>query len=339
MNDVREPAVWFPAIHAGTGADVFTVTLAAELQKRGLRAEITWLPRHAEYAPWAVSVPKPPLWANIAHVNTWLHPRFIPKGLPVVATVHHCVHDQAFRPYKSIPQVLYHRMYIKHVERRILKRADMVVADSQYTAARTRAVFGSINISTITLGIDLVGPRQSRNLDVKHRPFRLLFVGSGSVRKGVDLLVPIMQRLGPQFELSVVGTSRIGKLSLPGNIHVEGRLAAKSDLADAYCTADALLFPSRLEGFGLVAVEAMAFGLPVIATRGSSLMEVVDDGVTGILCRQDDVAAFVEAARALAADGDLACAMSRAARKRVAKMFTVGRMTDDYIQVYRDCMC
>src|SRR5690606_24967550 len=89
----RAPAVWLPAVRVGTGTDVFTQRLCRGLRARNVRAEITWLPRHTEYLPWAVRLPEPPAWANIVHVNTWLHRRFIPKHLSVVATMHHSVHD------------------------------------------------------------------------------------------------------------------------------------------------------------------------------------------------------------------------------------------------------
>lgn len=92
-NDL--PAVWFPAVRAHSGADVFTERLAEGLRARGIRAEITWLPLRAEYAPWSVPVPKPPAWANIVHTNSWLHPRFLPPSFPVITTLHSCVHDPA----------------------------------------------------------------------------------------------------------------------------------------------------------------------------------------------------------------------------------------------------
>src|SRR5690606_2448467 len=98
MSVELTPAVWLPAILAGTGADVFTMRLCDGLNARGLRAEITWLPRRAEYLPWTVQVPRPPEWANVAHVNSWLPQRFWPKGLPSVVTVHHLVHDPAYKP-------------------------------------------------------------------------------------------------------------------------------------------------------------------------------------------------------------------------------------------------
>lgn len=339
MSLSAAPAVWFLAVRAGTGADTFTETLAAELQRRGFRAEITWLPLRAEYAPWSVPIPRPPAWANIAHVNTWLSTRFLPAGLPVVATVHHCVHDPEYRQYKSLAQAIYHRVHIKQFERRILERADAVVAVSWFTAERTRAAFGPIDVRIITLGIDLDGAYRPPVERKANDPFRLLFAGTGSRRKGVDLLVPIMERLGPQFMLTVVGTSQIGQARLPKNIRIRGRLCTKDDLAAAYCDSDALLFPSRLEGFGLVAAEAMACGVPVIATRGSSLTEVIEDGVTGILCTQDDVGAFVAAARKLADDAGLAAAMSRSARQRAIDLFSAARMIDGYVNVYESCLC
>lgn len=337
MSGPLEPAVWFPAVRAGTGADTFTETLVGAMQKRGLRAEITWLPLRAEYAPWSVPIPKPPAWANIVHVNTWLSTRFLPVGLPVVATMHHCVHDPAYRPYKSLAQAIYHRAHVKRLERRILERAAVTVAVSRFTAERTQAAFGSGRPRVITLGIDLDGLYEPVANRKPHDPFRLLFAGTGSRRKGIDLLVPIMERLGPGFTLTVVGTSQIGQSRLPTNIHIRGRLRAKDDLAAAYRESDALLFPSRLEGFGLVAAEAMACGVPVIATRGSSLPEVIEDGVTGILCPQDDVDAFAAAARKLADDVAFATAMSLAARQRAVELFSTTRMVDGYVRVYASC--
>lgn len=83
-KDVPQPAVWFPAIRAGSGTDVFTERLVEGLRRRGIRAEITWLPLRAECAPWSVAVPKPPAWANIVHINSWLPGPVVPDGLPLV---------------------------------------------------------------------------------------------------------------------------------------------------------------------------------------------------------------------------------------------------------------
>ena len=101
-----ELGVWFPAVQVGTGADVFTEQLCAGLNRIGIRAEVSWLPARAEYMPWSVAVPRAPAWARMVHVNTWLHRRFVPAHLPVVATMHLCVHDPALAPYKTRAQAL-----------------------------------------------------------------------------------------------------------------------------------------------------------------------------------------------------------------------------------------
>lgn len=338
MTLSREPAVWFPTVHTGTGTDVFTERLVAGLRKRGIRAEITWLPLRAEYAPLTVSVPSSPAWANIVHVNTWLAQRFIPDHLIVVATMHHCVHDPLFRRYQSLAQIIYHRVHILPIERRALRRSTAITAVSRYTAARTQVTFGTTNIKIIYPGVDPNGIFRPLRPHAVHHPFRLLFAGTGIRRKGVDLLVPIMNKLGPDFQLDVVGTNNIGREALPVNVHVRGRLCDTYALAESYQGADALLFPSRLEGFGQVIAEAMACGLPVIATRGSSLVEVVDHGVTGLLCTQDDVAAFASAARTLAADDNLRANMRQEGIRRVARLFSVDRMVGAYLNLYSTCL-
>ena len=173
-----------------------------------------------------------------------------------------------------------------------------------------------------------------------HRPFRLLYVGNWSHRKGADLLASIMQALGDGFTLHYTAGRRVraNRFIVPPNSRNLGYPHSATALADVYRNSDALLFPSRLEGFGLVALEAQACGLPVIATRCSSLPEVVEDGVTGILCPRDDIGAFANAARRLATEPDDWRRMGLAARERVERLFSLDAMIDQYLDVYRACL-
>lgn len=337
MNRVPQaPAVWFPAIRANTGTDVFTRRLCDGLSACGIRAEIKWLPHRAEYAPWSVPVPKAPPWATVAHVNTWLHPRFIPPHLPVVATLHHSVHDPALRPYKGWLRAAYHRWWIAPVERRVLRRAQRVVAVSRFVADMACRTLDDVPMEVIHNGID-VGRFQHLERQQRRpgRPFRLLFVGSWMMRKGVDLLAPIMRELGDGFELHYTGGAAAAADSpaMPPNMHDIGRQSTDGVVA-AMQQADAFLFPSRSEGLPLVAAEAMACGLPVIATRGSSLPEVVEDGVTGLLCARDDVGAFATAARRLADAPGLAATMSAAAPVVTRRRFDLAVMVESYATMY-----
>jgi glycosyltransferase involved in cell wall biosynthesis len=340
MSGQPDPAIWFPAIRADSGTDVFTKRLAQGLRHEGFRAEITWLPHRAEYLPGTVPAPQPPRWANIAHINTCLHQRFFPADLPIVTTTHHCVHDPRLRSHKNLVQYLYHKIWIKHLEKAALTRSAAVVAVSHYTAQQITAVFPLSHISVIYNGIDAHGVFTPPTDKDSHNPFRLLYVGTWSARKGVDLLAPIMASLGSAFTLHVIagGTADLAARQFPDNMHFLDRPATSSALAKVYADADALLFPSRLEGFGLVALEAQACGLPVIATRGSGLTEVVEDGVTGLLCPQDDVEAFVAAARRLQTDHLLRQRMGDNARKRVEHHFSLESMVRHYVDVYRNVL-
>lgn len=330
----KQPAIWFPTVRCGTGTDVFTETLVAGLREQGLQAEITWLPHRAEYLPWTVPVPKPPAWANVVHINTWLHPRFIPVDLPVVATLHHSIHDPALKPYKGWLRAAYHQHWIRRIERATMRRANTVVAVSQFAADSAKAHVLNCPMQVIHNGVDTRRFYPPAHREV-HQPFRLLYVGSWMARKGVDLLAPIMRELGEDFVLHYTGgaAAEKDKPNMPPNMIDLGRLSGDAVVA-AMQEADALLFPSRSEGFGLVAAEAMACGLPVICTCGSSLTEVVQDGVTGYLCKQDDVGAFVQACRRLASNKQLCLQMWKTARQRVMTEFLSFGMIEKYIRQY-----
>lgn len=330
----RKVGVWFPFIRSRSGADVFTERLCAALNARGIRAEITWLPLRAEYASWSVPVPKPPQWATVAHVNSWLPQRFWPKHLPVVCTLHSCVHDPALFPFKRPLQRLYHRLWIYRIEQTAIERARYVTAVSDYTARAAHAAFGSTSITVVPNGVDTNYFTPSER-DQPTIPFRLLYVGNWISRKGVDLFSPILAKLGPDYELYYTADrdGRHASYSLPNNARCLGRLDT-AGLLRAYQQADALLFPSRLEGLPLTVIEAMACGLPVIAAHSSSLPEVV--GKTGLLCPADDVDQFVAAARLLASDTGLWRRMRHAARERVVARYSEHQQVDRYLRLYTD---
>ncbi|HMN19845.1 MAG TPA: glycosyltransferase family 4 protein [Ottowia sp.] len=319
-----EPAIWFPAVRCDTGTDVFTETLVRGLRQRGLQAEITWLPLRTEYAPWTVPAPKPPAWANVVHINTWLHPRFIPRGLPVLATLHHSIHDPALLPYKGWARAAYHRHWIHRVERATMQRADMVVAVSQFAADTARQHVLDRPMQVIYNGVDTkrFHPPAVRRL---HHPFRLLYVGSWMARKGVDLLAPIMRELGDDFLLHYTGgpAAQKDKAGMPGNMRDLGRIDTEGVIR-AMQEADALLFPSRSEGMPLCLLEAISCGLPVIAVRQTAATELVDSTV-GVLVDRDDVAGFVCAVQHLAAYYEQPSSSS---------IQSVAAMTDAYASLY-----
>lgn len=329
--------VWFPAIRTGTGTDVFTLQLCNGLNAKGIRAEITWLPHRTEYLPWFTRIPATPSWATIAHLNTWIHKRFIPDSIPTLATMHLCVHDPALSPYKKKTQSLYHQHWIRPIEETLLQRVQKVVAVSHYTAQITQEQFQLNNrIPVIHNGIPIPASvvRPARDAS---QPFRLLYVGNWSKRKGVDLLADLMQALGSGFELHYTADAHGAhqRASLPANCKCIGRLDHEN-LRQAYCSAHALIFPSRLEGLPLTVIEAMSNSLPVIGANTSSLPELITNKVTGILFPQDDVAKAVKAVRTLESDFNLSQVIGLNSRNKVISDLSLEAMVNAYVKIYED---
>ena len=91
--------------------------------------------------------------------------------------------------------------------------------------------------------------------------------------------------------------------------------------------------PSVQESFGLTALEAMASGLPVVASRAGSIPEVVVDGETGFLCEPEDVVGMAAALKLLSDEG-LYRAFSEAARRRAVKHFSEEQVVPRYLEAY-----
>ncbi|HOH18628.1 MAG TPA: glycosyltransferase family 4 protein, partial [Bacilli bacterium] len=99
-----------------------------------------------------------------------------------------------------------------------------------------------------------------------------------------------------------------------------------------------LLFPTVREGFGLAAAEAMACGLPVVATDCSSLPELIDEGNGGFLCPLGDVDAFTYKINLLAENPQLRREMGEYNRAKVEKMFTLERMVNQYKELFEEVL-
>jgi glycosyltransferase involved in cell wall biosynthesis len=151
-------------------------------------------------------------------------------------------------------------------------------------------------------------------------------VGTVEPRKGLDTLAQAMvavRAAEPDLELAVVGPA--GWLAVPGldgpGIHRLGTVDERT-LDAIYRNAVACAVPSRYEGFGLPALEAMARGCPVIASNATSLPEVV--GTAGTLVPVGDAEAWAHALVSIARDEDMRVEMSRRGRERAAGFTWLG---------------
>ena len=330
--------IWLPYVHAGSGSDVYTERLANGLRASGHETVLTPVDRRWQYLPWRYLSVSAPSDADITLANLGAGFAFRRPGTKLVLVEHHCVFDPAFAPYRSRKQAIVHETLLRHIERKGLKVCDALVTVSDYTAKSLRATLGGPAATVILNGVetDYFTPPETPAPRNEGGPFDLLFVGNLSRRKGADLLPAIMDRLGPGFELRYTRGLRTDDpfADEPG-MRPLGRLS-QDELRDAYRDADALLFPSRLEGFGYAAAEAMACGTPAVAAASSALPELIDDGVDGRLCSVDDVDAFAAAIKELAAAPGRRTEMGRRAREKAVDRFSLDTMSRQYIRLFEE---
>ena len=115
-------------------------------------------------------------------------------------------------------------------------------------------------------------------------------------------------------------------------------LPGRTDIRDWLDRANVFVHTSRWEGFGIVLLEAMLAGLPVVATRVSAVPEVVADGETGLLVEAGDVNALATALETLLTDRGRASALGEAGRRRAREEFSVGRMAERTHAVYEEAL-
>lgn len=126
-------------------------------------------------------------------------------------------------------------------------------------------------------------------------------------------------------------TAEARTLGLEARVHF---LGWRSDARALYLAFDAFLMPSLWEGFGLVALEAMAARLPILASAVSALPEIVVNGETGYLSPPNDAEALAARMLALLRDPPLSVRMGEAGHERLERVFSVARMVEDMAKVY-----
>jgi glycosyltransferase involved in cell wall biosynthesis len=232
--------------------------------------------------------------------------------------------------------------------RRIIRGSDAVTAISTYTAGMVRRLEPSVDPVIIPFGaaVEATEPRPSP----PHEGLRLLFVGRLVERKGVHVLLDALARLPavPRVRLEVVGEgserpaleSQAAALGLSDRVKFHG-FVSDAELASHLEAADCLVLPAvtdakgDVEGLGVVLLEAMSFGRPVIASAAGGIVDVVRSGETGLLVPPGDVAALASAIARFAADPGEVERMGAEARQDVRARFSWDTIVDSLVALYR----
>jgi len=237
------------------------------------------------------------------------------------------------------------------VERLLLERSNGIHAISDSIVTEIEAAYklkmDRDTLWTVPLGLeDWTGKADIALPSPIGQPLRLCFIGRLESRKGVDVLMQIVPDLlneFPSIHIDFVGNFNIegpsGKTwrqnfenaSLPAS--TSERVTFHGEVSDAhlrgfYSAADVVLAPSRFESFGLVHLESMMFGKPVVGCRVGGMVEVVEDGVSGILATPGDAQSLKQSIVRLIEDAELRKRIGHAARARYLSQFTPQRMTD-----------
>ena len=146
----------------------------------------------------------------------------------------------------------------------------------------------------------------------------------------------------PEARLAILGSGPLeaetGALAAELGIGDAVVLPGRTDIRDWLERADVFVHSSRWEGFGIVLLEAMLAGLPIVATRVSAVPEVVADGETGLLVDAGDHVALAAHLEALLADEERARALGEAGRERALSEFSVARMADRTAALYDEVL-
>jgi glycosyltransferase involved in cell wall biosynthesis len=242
---------------------------------------------------------------------------------PIVSLVHH-LRSSELRP------VWQNNLY-RLVEKKYLESVDGFIFNSKTTKKVVLNLLHKDKPSILAYPpVDRFGAPISQQ-EIKDRAsrdeFRILFLGNVIYRKGLHTLLEAIKELGSKVHVDVIGslTFEPAYVSLIQEIIEKNQLSScvilhgsvdQGTLVDRLKQAHVLVVPSSYEGFGIVYLEGMCFGLPAIGTSAGAAGEIIEPGKTGYLIAPDDMKSLAEYLQSLTTDRDLLMRLSLNARER-----------------------
>jgi glycogen synthase len=314
----------------------------------------------AAYAPAlealsvGLAMARDPVRADVVHTHTWyvgLGGMLVQAihGLPLVVTLHSL---EPLRPWKA-DQLGTGYLVSSWAERLAVERADRVIAVSAQMRADILANFRVEPERVVVLhnGVDAQAFTRTERREALDRhglrePYAL-FVGRISEQKGIFQLLEAARSLPESVRLVLCASSPdTPELLARLQAAVSGRpqiqwinaMLPVEEVVQIYSHAAVFVCPSIYEPFGIINLEAMACGTPVVASRVGGIPEVVVDGETGWLVEPGDPVALARALRMALADPERARRMGEAGRRRVEAHFSWDRIAALTMEVYQQAI-
>ena len=204
-----------------------------------------------------------------------------------------------------------------------------VIQDYGIDPEKVKVVHPGVDTTKLTPADPLSKPKQR---------FNILFVGGDFERKGgLDVLDVFLQSFSEQADLHLV-TKAVVPCQHP-HVHIHPDVKAYSpEWLELYRQADVFVMPTHFEGFGWVFIEAMAAGLPVIATRINAIPEMVSHGKTGFLIQPGDRLDLANRIRTLMENPTLGREMGMNGRKVVEQTFNATTHCQTLTSVFKDAL-
>lgn len=287
---------------------------------------------------------------DLVHVHNVLH-RVRPRRVPVVTSLGGATYWHYLETYLGWSEADIGRHYRR--ASRILPRLGVGNEFANPSASLGFMVFSRFAASYLLRGgvpderVRIVPPGvptppeapRLRAERLEGRPFTFLLVGRDPERKGADLALRAFRALRRREDVRLVlcGDPGYGALEEPG---VEGHAWMDRErlLHEIFPAADVLLLPSRAEGYGLVLAEAMAYGVPGVATLQGAFPEILDDGRCGLLVPPGDADALEAAMASLLLEDGLRDALGARARRRYEEHHAMDVFQGRVAEFYRWAM-
>jgi glycosyltransferase involved in cell wall biosynthesis len=219
------------------------------------------------------------------------------KQIPFVVTYHFASMVKGRR----LPDMLV-RCYEKVLLPRAFCKARAIICASSFVQRSALIAPYSYKSTVITPSVDTVFFRPQLQKVPGHRVMHVGGLKTGEWHKGLDISLRVIAELKQKYSdvhLTVVGDgdnqacyeTLAEELGIASEVEFTGRLGGET-LVSAYQSSDVLIMPSRKEPFGMVLLEAMACGIPVVASAVEGIPDVVDDGEGGFLVEPEDIGGF-----------------------------------------------